>query len=691
MSQNQLVVLTSYLAQAFGGLVLVGLLFAFHRLYRRDFLRQWAWSWVAFCVYLTGFSGALVLASDQPPTSPLRIAVAGLALAAGFVQVAPLLAGTWEVTTGRRVEERWLRPALFALALAGAGVVLVSVQLSPTWRTILRVGPRAALAGAAFLGAGWVVLWFRRRTPGLGSRLLGGSFVLYGLQLAHTAVLAARMASTGPPGAAYLATLGVLDLVCQALIGLGMVVWLLEEERERVVAASQRIEHLAFHDALTDLPNRNLFLDHLGLALRRAGRTGTRVAVMFLDLDRFKVINDSLGHASGDELLQGAAERLRRSVRGGDTVARMGGDEFAVLLTGVGGDREVLQVADRILAAIRRPFLVGGREVFVAGSLGVSRSPEDGDDPEALLLRADLAMYRAKERGRDNVQVFATGMDARALDRLALESDLRRALAREELELHFQPILGARTGEVAGVEALVRWRHPERGLLPPKEFLWLAEAAGLSDALDIWVLRTACREVRRWREEGAADLRVTVNLSARAFQGPGLADRVREVLAESGLPAAALEIEITETLAMQEAEASLAVLSALKDLGVRLSIDDFGTGYTSLAYLRNFPVDTLKVDQSFVRSLAHGDGSVEIAAAVIALAHTLGLGVVAEGVEDERQWRLLVERGCDLVQGFLFSRPLPAAECRRLVLAGAPLAPLRGLSEDGHPDSPAVH
>jgi EAL domain-containing protein (putative c-di-GMP-specific phosphodiesterase class I) len=288
-------------------------------------------------------------------------------------------------------------------------------------------------------------------------------------------------------------------------------------------------------------------------------------------------------------------------------------------------------------------------------------------------------MYKAKQGGRDGYQIYLPSMDADALERLSLENDLRRSLVNDELLLYYQPILDSQTGRIEGVEALLRWQHPERGLLLPGEFLSIAEQSGLSNPLDVWVLRTACREIRTWHEDGA-NVRVTVNLSARAFQQPDLVERVQGVLQESGLPAPLLELEITETLAMQNAEVSLGVLRALKDLGVRIAIDDFGTGYSSLSYLRTFPIDTLKIDESFVRSLNVGDVQAEIPAAMIALAHSLDIRVVGEGVEEEAQWLILREQGCDEVQGFLFSRPLPAAECRGLVMrqeAGEEVAVLR--------------
>jgi EAL domain-containing protein (putative c-di-GMP-specific phosphodiesterase class I) len=326
-------------------------------------------------------------------------------------------------------------------------------------------------------------------------------------------------------------------------------------------------------------------------------------------------------------------------------------------------------MAEKLLGLIRRPFAVQGTELYVTTSVGISRFPDDGSDPDELIKKAEIAMYHAKEHGGDQYQVYAPTMDANALERLALENDLRKALVHGELVLYYQPVLDARTGMIEGVEALLRWQHPERGLMGPAEFLWLAEVTGMTNAVDLWVLKTACREVSEWHKDGS-DVRVAVNLSARPFQRPDLLDRIQEVLAETGLPPSMLQLEITETLAMQNAEASQSVLRGLKELGIRIAIDDFGTGYSSLSYLTTLPIDILKVDRSFVSGLGTNRGSAEITAAVISLAHSLKLDVVAEGVENETQLEILRNQGCNKVQGYLFSPPIPAASCRAKALEG---------------------
>jgi diguanylate cyclase (GGDEF)-like protein/PAS domain S-box-containing protein len=426
--------------------------------------------------------------------------------------------------------------------------------------------------------------------------------------------------------------------------------------------AEQQIRELAYHDALTGLPNRVLFGDRLSVAVAQAHRLGQKVALLFLDLDRFKLINDSLGHGVGDVLLKAVAGRLRASVREGDTVARLGGDEFTLLLPGLTRPHDVLRIAEKILAAVRAPFELGEREVYVTASMGVSVYPDDGLEPEFLVRNADAAMYRAKEQGRDNCQLYARSMNASALQRLALESHLRRAVAREELQVHYQPIVDLGSGRVCGVEALARWTHAELGPVSPADFIPLAEITGIIVPLGAFVLRRACEQARAWHDAGH-DLWVAVNVSARQLQQPDLVAQVEAALRGARLPPQLLELEITETGAMQNPEAIAGTLKELRQRGVRISVDDFGIGYSSLGYLRRLPIDTLKIDQSFVRDLTTDPDDAAIATTVIAMAHALKLRVVAEGVETEDQLSFLRTWGCDLVQGFLLAAPCAATQC----------------------------
>jgi len=428
-------------------------------------------------------------------------------------------------------------------------------------------------------------------------------------------------------------------------------------ERKR---AEEQVKHLAFHDPLTNLPNRLLFNDRLTLAVAQAHRHNQKLAVLFLDLDRFKVINDSLGHSVGDELLRQVAERIQEHVREGDTVARLGGDEFTLLVPGISAEEDAAKIARKICDAVHDPFWIDGRELFVTTSLGVSVYPSDGHDAETLVRNADSAMYRAKEQGRDNYQLYTPAMNAKAIERLSLESRLRQAVANDELELHFQPFIDLRTEEVLGAEALLRWRHPELGLIPPGDFIPIAELSGLIVPIGEWVLRTACAEARKWHDQGFPAMTVSVNLSSRQFQQSDLGSQVTHALEETGLEADKLDLEITESCAMQNAEHSINTLWGLKKQGVRISMDDFGTGYSSLNYLKRFPIDRIKLDQSFVRDLPGDKDDAAIAMAVIAMGRSLELVVIAEGVETQEQLAFLKGHECDQLQGFLFSRPLSA-------------------------------
>jgi diguanylate cyclase len=419
----------------------------------------------------------------------------------------------------------------------------------------------------------------------------------------------------------------------------------------------EMIRQLAYYDSLTGLPNRLLFYDRLAQAVAHSQRFQRHVALLFLDLDRFKVVNDSLGHFLGDRLLREVAERLRGQVRKGDTLARFGGDEFALLTEGIHGPEDTARVALKLREALREPFVLDSRELYVTASIGISLFPDDGTDAESLLRNSDIAMYRVKDGGRDGHQLFRAEMNARAEERLALESSLRRALSLGQLRVQYQPIVDVGTRRVTGWEALLRWQHPTRGLLLPADFMDLAELTGVIVEAGAWILEAACRQARVW-QRGNAPLSVAVNLSPRQFLQADLVRQVDDVLAATGLAPGLRELEITESLAMQNADRTVECLKGLRGLGVRLSIDDFGTGYSSLGYLKHFPIDTLKIDHAFVADIDTDAGDATIAATVVAMARSLGLGVVAEGVEREGQFRVLREQGCDRAQGFLFSPPL---------------------------------
>ena len=443
--------------------------------------------------------------------------------------------------------------------------------------------------------------------------------------------------------------------------------------------AEDQIRFLAYFDSLTGLPNRRQFTERLSRSLHTAHRHGRLAALLFLDLDRFKRINDTLGHTAGDHLLQEVSRRLLTCLRKSDcvtrpaedpveaVVARLGGDEFIVLLTEVTRVQDAAKVARRIVEVLSEPFVLQGQEVVVTTSIGITLYPFDGEDADSLLKNADTAMYHAKDQGRNNYQFYNESMNATAFERLVLEANLRRALEREEFVLHFQPQVKLVDGEVFGAEALIRWRHPEMGLVPPGKFIPLAEETGLIVPIGEWALRTACEQMMAWQAAGLPPVRIAVNVSSPQFADPGFVAMVAEILGNTKLPPEQLDLELTESILMGDVEASTVCLQRLKELGVWLSVDDFGTGYSSLSYLRRFSLDTLKVDRSFLLDVPEDPDHVAITRAIIALARSLNLGVIAEGVESPEQVRFLLAQGCAEAQGFLYSRPVAADEFRDLL------------------------
>ncbi|WP_326533947.1 putative bifunctional diguanylate cyclase/phosphodiesterase [Pseudorhodoferax sp.] len=437
---------------------------------------------------------------------------------------------------------------------------------------------------------------------------------------------------------------------------------LLQEGIARQQEAAERIEHLAYHDSLTTLPNRNQFGVMLGEAVANAERGHHPFGLFFVDLDRFKQINDTLGHSAGDALLQEVARRLRETLRQGDAVARLGGDEFVVLVDELRNDRHAEAVAQKILQAIARPFAIPGHELRVTASVGICRYGRDGHDVQTLMKHADIAMYQAKAAGKSNFAFYSSADDDNSIARLQLESRLRCALEHQELELHYQPKVDLRSGRITGMEALLRWPHPELGMVPPAQFIPVAEETGLIVPLGKWALRQACLQSMAWQAQGLDGLTVAVNLSPRQFSDADLLADIVSILHETGMDGRLLELEITESAIMQDAEAGRRLLRSLKSLGIRIAIDDFGTGYSSLSTLKQFPIDTLKIDRSFIADLASDPEDRGLTEAIIQMARTLRLHLVAEGVENEAQQLFLSERGCDELQGYLFSKPLPAAE-----------------------------
>ncbi|MEO6259302.1 MAG: diguanylate cyclase, partial [Thermoanaerobaculia bacterium] len=551
------VALATHVAQTIGAAVIALLLYGFLRQYGKSYLSHWTASWAALAVYrLSELAWLMMGRSESGNAGILRTSVSVLGGVAGFLQLSWLAFGVYEILRRRPVRIRTGRRLLLVAVTAGviSGFLSSAPGLSESAQLMARVGIRNTAAAVCFFIAGWAFWTARRRREGVGFTMVSIAFLIYGMEKLHYIYLAA--ASLFGVVSDYTMYLGYFDFLLQAMLGMGMVASLLEDEREASELATVEIEHLAYHDALTGLPNRPLFLDRLIVALAQAARANQKLAVLFMDLDRFKAINDSLGHSTGDLLLKAVADRIRRCVREGDTIARFGGDEFTLLIPRIENIEDVAKIAQKIIETLKIPFMIAERELFVTTSIGIGLFPGDGTDPETLVRNADSAMYRAKDQGRDNYQLYAPAMNARALETLALENMLRRALSQNELVLHYQPLVDASSRNIVGLEALIRWNHPELGLLSPAHFISAAEVSGLIVPIGNWVLLTACRQLKTWQKRIDPDLTVAVNLSARQFHQGNLANEVMQALEQTGLDPASLELEITESSAMQNAENS---------------------------------------------------------------------------------------------------------------------------------------
>jgi diguanylate cyclase (GGDEF)-like protein len=538
-----------------------------------------------------------------------------------------------------------------------------------------------AIAVVASFAALWLLVRQRLQHTLQAHLTTAGAAVIMGLAISgmhYTGMAASKfspdsfcLTATGANGTWLAVTIALLSLGALALT-LILLFYDAHLQRSRTHAAelqraNAQLQHLATHDALTGLPNRVLLTDRIEQAIAQADRSSRSFALLMVDLDRFKSINDSLGHEAGDALLCQVAERLRASLRKVDTLARIGGDEFVIVLNGVTGPHDVEVVLSNVLSTVGRPLELESIEVQTSPSIGVSLYPHDGTDPQTLLKHADAAMYHAKKMGRNTFQFFAPDMNAFTRERLELESALRSAVCRREFVLHYQPKVSFVNGHIVSVEALVRWNHPTRGLVPPGDFIPLAEETGLILPIGAWVLNEACRQLHDWHAAGLTHLRMAVNLSAQQFREKNLLDVVRKALADASLEPRFLEIELTETAVMQDAGHSAAILRSLSELGVRISVDDFGTGYSSLSYLQRFPLNKVKIDRSFVREIVRSHGDSEIVRAIVSLAHSLQLAVIAEGVETKEQLDFLNRIGCDQYQGYFCSPPVPPAELEALV------------------------
>jgi diguanylate cyclase (GGDEF)-like protein len=590
--------------------------------------------------------------------------------------------------SGRRLAAGGVLMGIGICSMHYTGMAAMEVNPGISYDPLL-FAASVAIAIAAATAALWISFTLRSDARRRVYSRMGGAVAMGGaiVGMHYTGMAAAKFAadtictSAAIPNNGWMAaTLAVITfLILCGTLSLSLLDARMESRNAQMAvslrAANEKLQHLVLHDALTKLPNRLLLEDRVQQAVDECRAEGARCAVLFVDIDRFKTLNDSLGHFAGDTVLRTVAERLRASVRLEDTVARLGGDEFVVLLKRIARPVDAGEVARKIMDAVSRPFLLDDHELRIGSSIGISVFPDHGNDPMRLVANADAAMYHVKKTGRANVAFFTPEMGTFFPERLALESELRAALEKDQLVLHYQPKVDMASGRVLGMEALVRWQHPKRGLVGPSEFIPFAEETGLIVPLGNWVLAEACRQAREWQRRGAGDVTMAVNISGVQFQQRGeLVESVARALEASELPARLLELEITESVVMQNAPEARVMLEQLHQMGVGLSIDDFGTGYSSLNYLKRFPIDKLKIDQSFIRDLSVDSDDAAIVQAIIALAHGLRLRVVAEGVERSEQYDYLRGLGNDEYQGYLYSRPLPAHEIERHLFGEVPSA-----------------
>ena len=636
------------------------LLFQIYRSFRTKYVLHWALSFGALAVFHAAASSLQFRDGVAEPIVLIGGSVIGGA--AAYLQLGWLAWGTAELA--RRKEIKVAEPQRVLLLLAGVGVLSGAIPFlaghDPAIHRFFYLGLHALGASLAFIAAGIAI----RRFRGAGFIIPAIAFGICGVGQLNEFIVVIRSVIAHTAAVPQFSS-GITELAGSAIIALGAVLIVLEDQREVSAFASSQVEQLAYYDTLTGLPNRSLFSDRLAVALTHANRHRYKLAILFLDIDRFKQINDSLGHTVGDRLLKIVSTRIRAAIREEDTVARFGGDEFTVLIHIIGKIEDAGKIAQKILDSLKTPITIDERDFVVTSSIGISVYPLDGVDGETLIRNADTAMYRAKDLGRNSYQFYAATMNHKALEALEVENGLRRALANNEFVLYYQPLVDVSTGTVFGLEALIRWQHPELGLLRPDRFIPAAEQSGLIIAMGRWVLREACQQASDWHKRGHKVV-MAVNLSGRQFGDADLLHYVREALEAADLKAEYLELEITEGYAMQDVQKAIQTLRQLKSLGVRIAIDDFGTGYSCLSYLKQFPIDTLKLDGSFVRDLASPEDA-QIALGVIALAHSLKLKVIAEGVETISQLAFLKEHACDRLQGYLFSRPMPPANFDRFM------------------------
>ncbi len=658
--------LASLLVQAAFSALVALLLGYFSRYARRVYLEDWSRAWWAYGFGQLGGASALYAATMGEGFEGIRLVATWISQLGAYWHASWLLFGVFSLAVLWSPSRRGRTAILLGLAVVAlvATFAYAGDPSAGAARIFVRVSLRAFSIGLS-LALAAVLLAYKTRQAGLvGSRITAGAL---GLAALHQGLLGAQAAGWLGEGPAT--WLGYAAVAMIGIVGLASVIWLLEEEQQRLVAAAYEIDRLAYFDAVTGLPNRRLLLDRLRDAVERRYDGSSSFALYVLDVDDFKRINDSLGHEAGDRLLIAIAQRLKQVVRDGDTLARVGGDEFALLVPGILNEAQAVELADRLRETLFAPFQLQERSLYISSSVGISLYPRHGEDPMGLLRKADTAMHRAKEAARQRYVVYDDEMSSWTRERLIFDHAVRNGELLQQLELHYQPIVASGSGAIVGIEGLVRWNHPERGLLAPSSFLALAESSGASEEISRWVLDHALADLVSWRARFGSNWRVAINLTARAFEAPGLVDQIRTALEKVSLPPTALELEITETMALLSGGEAISALRTLRALGVRIAVDDFGIGYSSLSYLRELPLDTLKLDASFIRELGRKAEDSRIVGAVIQLAHGLGMEVVAEGVEREEQMAILEMLSCDRMQGYLFSKPVPAAELEVLIEA----------------------
>ncbi len=663
MNQLSSIVVSMFLAQSAEAILLALVLYGFYRLYNRGYLLHWARSWSALCIYLAGAGLSFYLSTSFLATHPLRLIISTISLLAGYLQIAWLLFGTYEINSKKPIPKSLIQIGYLSsliLALILESIHITNANISEE-RLFHRVGVRSLIAAIAFFIAFIVLLKTRKSFSGLGNKLVMIAFLLYSIQHTHY-FITSLIRFLYRKIYYYVVYFGYADFIIQLTIGLGLVIWFLEEEQKNVLKTAEKIELLSIKDSITELPNFKFFTQKLEISLIQAKQNKEIVAIFFVDLDRFKKINESLGHSTGDKLLHAISDRLRTQLSFLDLIARFGGDEFCIFSTGIKSEEQACEIAEKLIQVVRTPFIIQNNELFITATIGISIFPKDGTDTETLIKNAAAAMTNARAKGYDRYEFFNPNMHIKALEHLELETALNRAVLNNEFMLYYQPIINIHTNEIEEMEGLLRWNNPEKGILLPRDFLFVAESTGLIDQIELWALKQICYQIKKWHNIGYTNLRASVNLCAKPFHMQNLTYEIKKILQETNLDPSYLQLEITETIAMQNAENTLNVFHELKKLGVKIAIDDFGTGYSSLSYLHYFPIDTLKIDQSFIQYLDINPTNIPILLAIIALSHSLNLTIVAEGVETIEQLNILKQHKCDKIQGFLYSKPKPAHE-----------------------------